>query len=104
METNYDVMIQADVDELIASLACKECTENLDRLRTAFEFAREAHSPQRRKSGEPYIIHPVSVAKIVLDYGMDSAVMLLLPIASAVVLQLALMPETAAVHKVLVPL
>ena len=77
METNYDVMIQADVDELIASLACKECTENLDRLRTAFEFAREAHSPQRRKSGEPYIIHPVNVARIVaeeLELGADPVI------------------------------
>lgn len=77
METNYDVMIQADVDELIASLACKECTENLERLRTAFEFAREAHSPQRRKSGEPYIIHPVNVARIVaeeLELGADPVI------------------------------
>ena len=77
METNYDVMIQADVDELIASLACKECTQNLERLRTAFEFAREAHSPQRRKSGEPYIIHPVNVARIVaeeLELGADPVI------------------------------
>ena len=77
METNYDVMIEADVDELIKSLACKECTENLERLRAAFEFAREAHSPQRRKSGEPYIIHPVNVARIVaeeLELGADPVI------------------------------
>ncbi len=77
METNYDVMIQADVDELIHRLSCKECQEDLGRIRAAFEFAREAHSPQRRKSGEPYIIHPVNVARIVaeeLELGADPVI------------------------------
>ena len=37
----------------------------------AFAVASEKHSAQRRSSGEPYIIHPVAVAKIVLAYGMD---------------------------------
>lgn len=35
------------------------------RLRRAFEVAAEAHKHQRRKSGEPYIFHPLAVAKIV---------------------------------------
>ena len=34
-------------------------------IRSAFELAVEAHSSQRRKSGEPYIYHPIAVAKIV---------------------------------------
>lgn len=34
-------------------------------IRKAFEIAVEAHSEQRRKSGEPYIFHPIAVAKIV---------------------------------------
>ena len=33
----------------------------------AFEFANEAHKGVRRRSGEPYILHPISVAKIVVD-------------------------------------
>ncbi len=37
----------------------------------AFKVARERHNGQMRSSGEPYIIHPIAVAKIVLDYGMD---------------------------------
>ncbi len=37
----------------------------------AFRIANEYHKTQKRSSGEPYIIHPVAVAKIVLDYGMD---------------------------------
>ena len=37
----------------------------------AFNVARDKHNGQKRSSGEPYIIHPVAVAKIVVDYGMD---------------------------------
>ncbi len=37
----------------------------------AFKVAKKYHDGQMRSSGEPYIIHPIAVAKIVLDYGMD---------------------------------
>lgn len=36
-------------------------------IRTAFEMAAEAHKTMRRKSGEPYILHPIAVAKICVD-------------------------------------
>ncbi len=36
-------------------------------LRTAFEMAAEAHKTMRRKSGEPYILHPIAVAKICVE-------------------------------------
>ncbi|MGB0892337.1 MAG: RelA/SpoT family protein [Flavobacteriaceae bacterium] len=39
--------------------------EDKDLIRSAFDVAVEAHSEQRRKSGEPYIYHPIAVAKIV---------------------------------------
>ncbi len=38
----------------------------------AFEVAREAHSGQKRVSGEQYIVHPVSAAKILIELGMDT--------------------------------
>ncbi|MBQ7688102.1 MAG: bifunctional (p)ppGpp synthetase/guanosine-3',5'-bis(diphosphate) 3'-pyrophosphohydrolase [Clostridia bacterium] len=38
----------------------------------AYYFAYENHKGQRRRSGEAYIIHPVAVSKILLDFGMDS--------------------------------
>ncbi len=40
-------------------------------IRTAFETARDAHAGQRRRSGEDYIHHPVAVAGIVADLGLD---------------------------------
>ena len=46
---------------------------NAARLREAAEFAANAHDGQLRKSGEPYIIHPLEVAKILMSYGMDEA-------------------------------
>ena len=74
METNYDNQIQCSADELFERMEQKMSSHEVDRLRSAFEFAREAHSPQKRKSGEPYIIHPVCVARIVaeeLELGAD---------------------------------
>ena len=38
----------------------------------AYEIARSLHDGQFRKSGEPYIIHPVAVAKILAQFGMDN--------------------------------
>ena len=41
------------------------------RIRDAFEFARKAHEIQRRATGEPYIIHPLATADILLELEVD---------------------------------
>ena len=41
-------------------------------IRQALSTARLAHAGQKRKSGEPYLIHPIAVAQLVADMGMDS--------------------------------
>ena len=48
--------------------ARKRCghPSELDTIQKAFDFAAEAHKNVRRRSGEPYILHPISVAKIVV--------------------------------------
>lgn len=43
-----------------------------EKIKKAYEFAKAAHLDQRRRSGEPYIMHPVAVAKILFDMGMDN--------------------------------
>ncbi|MFD1018871.1 RelA/SpoT family protein [Thalassobacillus hwangdonensis] len=45
--------------------------EGTDFIRRAYEFAEEAHKEQFRKSGEPYIIHPIQVAGILVNLEMD---------------------------------
>jgi guanosine-3',5'-bis(diphosphate) 3'-pyrophosphohydrolase len=40
-------------------------------LEHAVDFAMKAHEGQKRKSGEPYIVHPLSVAATLIDWGMD---------------------------------
>lgn len=42
-------------------------SEEIDRVHRAYDLAEEAHRPQRRKSGEPYILHPIAVAMIVAN-------------------------------------
>src|SRR5574339_664940 len=45
--------------------------ENVEIVVRAYEFAKHAHREQYRKSGEPYIIHPIQVAGILADLEMD---------------------------------
>lgn len=46
----------------------QRCTlKEMARIRAAYEQARNAHAPQSRKSGEPYILHPIAVATIAAE-------------------------------------
>lgn len=42
------------------------------KIERAYNLAREAHKDQKRRSGEPYIMHPVAVAEILFKFGMDN--------------------------------
>lgn len=46
-------------------------TANIERIRSAFEFARAAHGDQKRKDGSPYITHPLAAAEIIVEMGLD---------------------------------
>ena len=61
---NEQEMINAAFEDLLQSLRKGTTEESIKLIRTAFEFAREAHQGVKRKSGEPYILHPIAVAKI----------------------------------------
>ncbi len=53
----------------LSQAARKRCANQseLDIIQKAFDFANEAHKGVRRRSGEPYILHPIAVAKIVVS-------------------------------------
>ena len=65
MMQNYDKMIQEKAQIVFMEMEKRVSAEDMARIRVAFELAREAHAEQKRKSGEPYIIHPIAVATIV---------------------------------------
>src|SRR5262249_59917930 len=44
---------------------------DLDLVRRAYTFSQEVHDGQRRKSGEPYHVHPLAVAGLLVDFKMD---------------------------------
>ena len=46
--------------------------EDLEVIKKAYDLAKRSHKNQLRRSGEPYIIHPIAVAKILADLGMDA--------------------------------
>jgi len=58
-------MVNEHFEEMLSS-CIRDIDENgVSMIRRAFEFANEAHMGVRRKSGEPYILHPIAVARIV---------------------------------------
>jgi len=59
------VQIQAAFDDLMHSNYQRLDNEDVKLITKAYNVATEAHDGQRRKSGEPYIFHPIAVAKIV---------------------------------------
>ena len=61
------VEIDKGVEDLLVTLSRRLSVEDIGRIREAYELAKEAHKEQRRKSGEPYIIHPIAVARIVAE-------------------------------------
>ena len=68
MTTDFDQMVIEARDELFACVARRRFSaEEIDSIHRAYDLAEEAHRPQRRKSGEPYILHPIAVAMIVAN-------------------------------------
>jgi len=64
--------VPADVRGLEQRLSAYLPPEQVARVRRAYEVGAEAHEGQTRKSGEPYITHPVAVAGILAELGMDA--------------------------------
>ena len=61
-----------NLDELIGVLVKYHPEANVELVKKAYHFAEEAHAGQKRKSGEPYFIHPRTVAGILADLMLDA--------------------------------
>ena len=57
--------------ELIASVKKYHPSDDISLIEKAYRVAADAHKDQKRKSGEPYIIHPLCVAIILADLELD---------------------------------
>ncbi len=60
------------IDALIQKILDGEKQYDLSKIVSAYELADKYHSGQKRESGEPYITHPLAVAYILLELGMDT--------------------------------
>ncbi|MCC8132010.1 MAG: bifunctional (p)ppGpp synthetase/guanosine-3',5'-bis(diphosphate) 3'-pyrophosphohydrolase [Ruminococcus sp.] len=70
-EDNKRIVDEAYKD-FIDSIIALDKNYNVEKIEQAYELAREKHEGQFRESGEPYIIHPIAVAKILVELGMDA--------------------------------
>lgn len=64
-------MLENMYDELINKIKKYHPTDNYDMIEKAYALAKAAHESQIRKSGEPYIVHPLEVASILADLELD---------------------------------
>lgn len=64
MDPEEVLIIQRSYRNLLKSIKSDLSKEDRDNIRQAYEIAVQAHAKQRRKSGEPYILHPIEVARI----------------------------------------
>ena len=63
---------QEHYESMMQAIARYAPSADLEVIQRAYEYADEKHKNQLRKSGEPYIIHPLAVAEIVAEIGLDT--------------------------------
>ncbi len=61
------------IEKLIEKINSNCHNVDIDFIKKAYEFAVEAHKNQKRESGEPYVIHPLEVACILAELGLDTS-------------------------------
>ena len=63
---------EVSIADLSKKILATDKQYDLSKILSAYQLAEKAHADQKRSSGEPYIIHPLAVADILLDLGMDT--------------------------------
>jgi len=61
------------VDQILSEVAGYYPSADLPLVRRAYQFAAQAHDGQTRKSGDPYVTHPLAVAQIIAELKLDVA-------------------------------
>ncbi len=61
------------VESIVERVQGYHPTADVDLIRRAYDYAQHAHRNQRRRSGEPYFVHPAGVAGIIADLRLDTA-------------------------------
>jgi len=70
--TSDPAMVEKQFAQLLASVEKNGRKADAELLQKAFHFSTTLHNEQKRSSGEPYIIHPIAVAQILSDLGLDA--------------------------------
>lgn len=70
--TRIASQVNCTIDSLIQKILDGEKQYDLSKIVSAYELAEKYHHNQKRESGEPYITHPLAVAYILLELGMDT--------------------------------
>jgi GTP diphosphokinase / guanosine-3',5'-bis(diphosphate) 3'-diphosphatase len=70
---HQDTPVEELIETIIDQVQTRHPQANLEMMRRAFDFAAAAHKDQLRLTGDPYITHPVAVARILAELGMDDA-------------------------------
>ena len=63
---------QEHYDSMVKAIIQYTPNVDMDKVNLAVEYARNKHKDQKRKDGSPYIIHPLAVAQIVAEIGLDT--------------------------------
>jgi GTP pyrophosphokinase len=61
----------SDVQEILASVRAYDAAADTGLIERSFAFAAERHAGQKRRSGDPYVVHPVGVARIISELRLD---------------------------------
>ncbi len=67
----YNNLVNNKIDELLKNVSLSLNSKQYEVIKLAINVSSHGHKHQKRKSGEPYIIHPLEVANIVTKWGMD---------------------------------
>lgn len=73
MEKDYTKIIEEEAGYVFDVMAPRVSPQQLSLIKAAFRFAKEAHKEQKRKGGDPYILHPIAVARIAAEDMMLDA-------------------------------